>query len=159
MIFCFFKTFNNSFEISSSINGVIFSEYSITVTSEPNLLYTCPSSNPITPPPIIVKFLGISLRESASVDVIILSLSTLIKGRDIGFEPVAITHFLKLITSLHPSIFILFLSIKLALPLNTDILFLFIKKSIPLTVWFTTLFFLSIILLKFKLTFPLISIP
>ena len=68
--------------------------YSKIETSEPNLLYTWPSSNPITPPPIIIKCLGISFSFNASVDVIILSLSTLANGKIAGLLPVAIIMFL-----------------------------------------------------------------
>ena len=73
--------------------GKILSAYSMTETSDPNLQYTCPNSRPITPPPIIISFFGISFNDNASVEVIILSLSILINGREAGFEPVAMIMF------------------------------------------------------------------
>ena len=51
----------------------------------------------MTPAPIIVSDLGISLSDKASVDVIILSLSMFINGKVAGFDPVAITHLSNLI--------------------------------------------------------------
>ena len=106
---------------------MILSEYSITLTSEPNLLYTCPSSKPITPPPIITKCFGISFKESASVDVITLFLSIFINGKDIGLDPVAIIHLSNITLTFFSAIFNVLLLTKDALPSNTVILFLFIK--------------------------------
>ena len=86
----FFSTFLSSLPKDLSILGMSPSAYSITVTSAPNLPYTEPNSKPITPPPITIKRLGTSVKLKASVEVIILSLSTETKGNDEGFEPVAI---------------------------------------------------------------------
>ena len=46
---------------------------------------------------MITKCFGTSFKDKASVDVIILCLSMLIKGREIGFDPVAIIHLSKYI--------------------------------------------------------------
>jgi dihydrolipoamide dehydrogenase len=72
---------------------------SITDTSAPKRRYTCPNSKPITPPPIITKCFGISFSFRASVEVIILSLSKVINGKDEGLEPVAIMVFFASISS------------------------------------------------------------
>ena len=109
---------------------------------------------------MIIKCFGISFSLSASVEVIILSLSNSIKGKLPGFDPVAIIIFLDSIdVFLSPFISILLASIKLANPWNTSILFFPIKKSIPLVVCSTTWALRSIIFLKSILTSPFISIP
>ena len=54
--------------------------------------YTDPNSSPITPPPTIIKCLGISLRLRISVEVIIHFLSTEIPFKDAGLDPVSYTH-------------------------------------------------------------------
>ena len=56
---------------------------------DPNRAYTEPSSKPMTPPPIIIRCLGISENFNASVEVIILFLSTVIPFNVEGFDPVA----------------------------------------------------------------------
>ena len=67
--------------MSASIPGTIEFIYSITLTSAPNRLYTDPNSKPITPPPMTNKCFGISGSLSASVEVIILSLSKEMNGK------------------------------------------------------------------------------
>ena len=62
------KIFWNSLDISLSIPGVIYSRYSITVTSEPNLDHTDPISKPIYPPPITASFFGTLLSDKAPVE-------------------------------------------------------------------------------------------
>jgi len=57
-IFCFFKIFMNICDTSLSIDGVIVSRNSTTVTSEPNRLHTEPISRPMTPPPMTTIFFG-----------------------------------------------------------------------------------------------------
>ena len=81
------------------------SAYSITETVAPKRRYTCPSSKPITPPPITTRCFGISFNSNASVDVITRSLSTVIKGRELGLEPVAMMLFVaSMVCFLSPSI-------------------------------------------------------
>ena len=61
--------------------------------------------------------LGISFNFNASVEVIILSLSTLIKGKLPGLDPVAIIMFLaSIVCSLSEEILMWFESIKLPIP-------------------------------------------
>ena len=88
----------------------------------------------MTPPPTITRCFGISFNDKASVEVRTLFLSKLIKGRDAGLDPVAMTHLSKLIFSPVSLIIIDDESIKDPNPLKTVILFLSIKKFIPFTV-------------------------
>ena len=71
----------NSFPIEPSIADKIEGEFSITSISVPNLPYTEPNSRPITPPPIMSIFLGISFNSNASVEVIMRFLSGSIPGK------------------------------------------------------------------------------
>ena len=89
----FFSTLRISFPSDLSIEEIKESEYSTTVTSVPNLPYTEPNSKPITPPPITTIRLGTSFKLKASVEVMTRSLSILIKGNVVGFDPVAIIVF------------------------------------------------------------------
>ena len=130
--------------------------YSTTVTFAPKRLYTEPNSKPITPPPITIKCFGTSGNFKASVEVIILSLSNLIKGKVAGFEPVAIIMLVPSITSEEPSFLAIFtcvLSTKEPKPSKTSILFLSIKYLIPPVVVSTTFAFLSTIFPKSKVGF------
>ncbi|MNT14832.1 hypothetical protein D3C72_1498530 [compost metagenome] len=54
-----------------------------------------------------IRCLGISFRLSASVEVMILFLSTGKKGNEVGFDPVAIITFLPVICSVEPSAFVI----------------------------------------------------
>ena len=113
---------------------MILSKNSTTDTCAPSLKYTCPNSIPITPPPIIIKCLGTSGNFKASVDVMILSLSNLIKGKEDGFEPVAIIIFLPSITSEVPSALVTLILVLLSKepnPSKTVILFLSIRNLTP----------------------------
>ena len=131
------------------------------MTLEPSLLYTCPSSRPITPPPITTKCFGTSFNFRASVEEIILSPSKSTNGNLVGLLPVAIIIFLPFITSDLP----LFLtstvveSLNEPNPLKTVTLFLFIKYSSPFVVCSTTDDFLDIILSRSSLILPSIEIP
>ena len=83
------------------------------------------------------KCFGISFKFKASVEVIILSLSKVMKGKLLGLEPVAIMVYLDSILSDEPSfleILILVADSKLPKPSKTVTLFLSIKKLIPLVV-------------------------
>ena len=125
--------------------------YSITLTSAPKRLYTEPNSKPITPPPITTKCFGISGSFKASVEVIILSLSNSIKGKEAGLDPVAIIMLVPSIVSSDPSFFEIFtwvVSTKDPIPSKTSILFLSIKYFIPPVVCSTTLALRSIIFPK-----------
>ena len=75
--------------MAASIVGRMLGAYSTTETLTPKRKYTCPSSSPMTPPPMIIKCLGTSRRLSASVEVITRCLSKVIKGSAEGLEPVA----------------------------------------------------------------------
>ena len=74
---------------SLSIPGTMAGKYSTILTAVPNRAYTEPSSRPITPPPIMVKRDGISVSESASLEVIIRFPSVGNSGNGVGIEPVA----------------------------------------------------------------------
>lgn len=69
--------------------------YSITVTSVPSREYMLPISNPITPAPITTIDLGIFDSAKAPVDETIRFSSILTFGMDEGFDPAAITIFLR----------------------------------------------------------------
>ena len=62
---------------------------SITVTLDPILLYTLPSSNPITPAPIIMRCSGTFSRARAPVELTNFFSSSSNPGRQIGSLPVA----------------------------------------------------------------------
>lgn len=74
--------------------GMMASVYSTTDTWLPSRAYTDPSSRPITPPPTIIRCFGSSRSASASVLVMMRSLSRVMKGRVLGLEPVAMIMFL-----------------------------------------------------------------
>ena len=76
------------------------SSNSITVTFDPNLLYTDPSSNPITPPPITTIVSGIF---SASIEPVLDTItfsSNTTPGKGVGSDPVAMMIFLLVISVL-----------------------------------------------------------
>ena len=84
------NSLNVSLEISLSVIGKKSSIASITVTFEPNLAQTRPSSSPITPAPITPNVFGTLFSSRAPVLSIILALSNLADPISIGDEPVAI---------------------------------------------------------------------
>lgn len=100
--------------------------YSITDTFAPRRAYTDPNSNPITPPPITIRCLGISCKLRASVEVMIRFLSIGKNGKAVGLEPVAIITFLVVNCSVVPSAFVtlmVFLSINEPTPSKVSTLF------------------------------------
>ncbi|MNI63989.1 hypothetical protein D3C73_1194050 [compost metagenome] len=107
---------------------------STTETFEPKRAYTEPNSRPITPPPMTIRCFGISFKLRASVEVIILFLSTGKNGNEVGFDPVAMMTFLAVICSVEPSAFVIlmvFLSTNEPTPWKLSILFFLNKKVIP----------------------------
>ena len=80
--------------------------YSTTVTSVPNLLYTLPSSSPMTPPPMTTIFFGIEakLRHPVDETTYFSSMGIVLPGKGDGSEPVAIMIFLALTLSDPPPI-------------------------------------------------------
>ena len=159
---CFLSTLVSSRPKPLSIVGIILSVYSTTDTLAPRRLYTCPNSKPITPPPITIRCLGTSLSLRASVEVITRSLSSLIKGKVAGLEPVAMIAYFVVIVSEVPSEAVIFSSVgdsKLPTPVKTSTLFFSIKNFTPAQVCSTTVALRSIIFSKLNFTSPAISMP
>ena len=102
---CFLNSLNVSFEISGSVIGKKVSSASITVTLEPSLDHTLPSSRPIIPAPTIPNDLGTLLNASAPVLSTILS-PNLPAGISMGNEPVAIIIFFPSNSSIEPSLLV-----------------------------------------------------
>ena len=90
---CLLNSFKTSLEILLSAIGKNSSMASSTVTSEPSLDQTLPSSNPITPAPIIPNFLGTESNSNAPVLSTISLLLISATGILIGDDPVAMTIF------------------------------------------------------------------
>ena len=153
--------FCNSLPIVLSMVGIMLSANSIKLTFEPKRAYTEPSSAPITPAPITIKCFGTSVIFKASVDVIIRFLSTGIKGKIVGLEPVAMMMcFPDKISELPSSLFTftVLAESKEPKPWKVLILFFFIKNEIPPFIFSTTPVFRAIIC--FKLTLGLgMSMP
>ena len=96
---CFSNIFWKREATSVSKPVKIRSRYSMITTSEPSRRQTEPSSNPITPAPIMMSFSGTFSNASAPVDESIIFSSFTISApeasrKDAGEEPVAITMFL-----------------------------------------------------------------
>ena len=139
-----------------SIVGIRLSRNSTTDTLEPSRPNTEPISKPMTPPPIITKCLGTSLSSKASVLVMILFLSSLMKGSMLGLEPEAMITYLLFKSVALPLTGVtvtVFLSLKDPTPVCTSILFFFIKKAMPSTDCFTTSSFRLIIWVRFTFRF------
>lgn len=79
----------------------------MTVTLEPSLAQTLPSSKPITPAPMTPKVFGTSSKSSAPVLSIIFSPLNLAEPISIGDEPDAIIIFFDSTISLEPSSFVI----------------------------------------------------
>ena len=92
----------NLSDTSESIPFKTLGKNSITSTSEPNLLQTVPNSNPITPAPITITFLGTDFKSKAPVEVTIFCSSILILFKFEGSEPVAMIIFSAKIFSVLP---------------------------------------------------------
>ena len=92
----------DSLEISVSVIGKKSSNASITVTSEPSLDQTLPSSRPIIPAPTTPNLLGTLSKAKAPV-LSTICLPKLAAGISIGEEPVAIIIFLVSTFSEEPS--------------------------------------------------------
>ena len=86
---CFTNIFFDSLAICLSIIARKSSNASSKTTWDPSRLHTDPSSNPITPAPIMPKRPGTEAMFSAPVESRINSLSTLATGISMGFEPEA----------------------------------------------------------------------
>ena len=145
-----------------SIVGIMLSVYSTTDTLAPKRLYTCPNSKPITPPPITMRCSGTSFSWRASVEVIIRSLSTVIKGKEAGLEPVAIMVYLASMVSALPLLGVILICVgdtKLPTPVKTSTLFFSIRNFTPAQVCSTTDALRAIIFSKLNFTLPVISIP
>ena len=69
----------------------------MTVTLVPNLAYTEPIYNPITPPPITIKSFGTFASDKAPVDEMITFSSNYNPGNGLTSLPVAIIKFLAVI--------------------------------------------------------------
>ena len=89
--------------MSLSAIGRKSSSASITVTSEPSLDQTLPSSKPIIPAPTTPSVLGTLSKERAPV-LSTICLPKTADGISIGFDPVAIIIFFVSIFSVEPSV-------------------------------------------------------
>ncbi len=136
------------------------SNASSTITSEPNLDHTLPSSNPITPAPITPSFFGTEVNSNAPVLSVMFSLHGAI-GISIGSDPEAKIILSALIVDSSPTLLMTLISLfanNVAVPSIGVTLFALNKPNIPVVSFVTTPSFLSIILGKSKAIF-LISIP
>ena len=157
---CFLNSFKVSLEMSWSVIGRNSSRASITVTSEPSLDHTLPSSSPIIPAPTTPSFLGTEFKQSAPV-LSTICLLYLADGISIGLDPVATIIFLSSIVSVLPSCFVtstLLISVTLPLPIIDSTLFAEKRPLMPPVSLCTISSFLFII--DFKSNFKLsICIP
>ena len=96
---CFFNFLIRGFVTSSSAPGTKLGIYSTTETIEPKVLYTCPNSRPIIPPPIIKRDFGTESRFKAVFDVNMDGWFLGTFGNIDELEPEAIIQFLNLIFS------------------------------------------------------------
>ena len=134
---------------------------SMTVTFEPSLAQTLPSSRPITPAPITPNVSGTLSISSAPVLSNIFLLSNLAEPISIGDEPEAIMIFLDSIISTSPSILVnstLFPAITFPLPAIGVTLFAAKSPPIPPVNFLTISSFLFIIAGRSNSTL-LISMP
>ena len=162
LILSFLNCLSSCLATSLSSFNSIWSTISTIVTSVPKALKNCPISHPITPPPTINIDSGISSspRTSSLVITTFPSYGNILGTT--GTEPFASIILSAFIVSTVPSSLvtsIVFLSINFPKPLTKFTPLFSNKNSIPLINWFTTLFFLSIMAVKFGLTVPSISIP
>ena len=104
---CFLKSFRDSLAISLSAINKKLSIASITVTFEPNLAQTLPSSRPITPAPITPSVFGTSLKFKAPVLFTIFFSSNSAALISIGDEPDAIIIFFDSNISIELSSFVI----------------------------------------------------
>mmetsp|Transcript_18839 Transcript_18839/g.47866 ORF Transcript_18839/g.47866 Transcript_18839/m.47866 type:complete len:313 (-) Transcript_18839:260-1198(-) len=126
---CFLSDLVKAVPTSLSRKGQILSPNSTTVTLEPKRRHTEPSSRPITPPPITIKFSGTLSRARAPVELTTVFSSKGRKGSSMGSEPVASMTFLVLIT-------LVVLSLRVT---STSLLL----RSFPKPFSYVTLFFLK----------------
>ena len=100
---CFFSFLSNGLTISPSAPGIKLGKNSTSDTLEPSVAYTCPSSTPITPPPMINILLGMFSRSSAVRDVSIFLLSGML-GSDADEDPAAMIQKSNVMVCFAPSI-------------------------------------------------------
>ena len=143
-------------DISLSNPFKMWSKPSTIVILEPSIRYAPPSSEPITPPPTIIKCLGTSGSDKAPVESIMRPPNGK-EGISIGREPVEIITSLNC-KSWNPSscsTFIVLLSINSAVPWITSTLCFLSSILTPPVNWLTTLscfhFWADS---QFNLTFP-----
>ncbi len=143
---CLFNICMSDLHVCVSMPGSSWSTSSITVTFEPSLDHTLPSSNPTAPAPITIRLSGTASKERASSELTMFFPSNGTVGSEAGALPAAMITLVPFSDDSFPSLFEIFTSCgeaSRAVPWKVSILFSRMRRATPLVSLSTACLFLS----------------